>query len=276
MNSNPFKIHTYSKSGKLRINDKIINKKKENEDSKKVDIYRGIFIVADGMGGHTGGKIASQHATLMLYQNMCDLLKIHIRDNLDDSLVKSLLSENVEDTNKFVYAISRLPHLSKCGTTIDAVMIHNAKLYGAHVGDGSVYKINTLNNSIDRLTSVDKFTSFNNSLNPMEQELVFSKNVSTALGSETISIQDYMTEISHSDIILMATDGFTKKVHPDEMLESFKNKTFEEGVESLKKYCRNPKGMRQVVKNLKNKEYNINERYLFSDDTTFIAIKRND
>jgi len=204
---------------------------------------------------------------------MADMYKILQRQKTeDDEYICEVLNTLVKRCNEHIHAWGQLPSAYKCGTTIDAVLIHDNKAFGAHVGDGTVYKLNTQDNTLKILTSTDK-DRYIDTLSSLENDMVNAGNISNYIGMDKISIYSFVEPISQSDIIIMATDGFTKKVHPDEIIDSFKNQSFEEGSMNLKRYCHSPKMMKELVQGLRQKDYEIGKN-IFKDDTTFINIKR--
>jgi len=275
----PFKSYHYSKNGKRKVKipgtSKFRYKDVENADSYKTDSYRGIYITADGMGGYEGAKIASQHATLYLYNELLKVQDLMKRRNIEEQETYNLLEAKVIETNELVCSFSNAPRLGECGTTMDGVLTYSDSVYGAHVGDGSVFKIDTRNNSIELLTKTDKGITNNEGLSDIEYDLVNFAIVSNPLGRENLSVQTYSTMMNDSDIILMVTDGLTKKVHPEEILSSFLGKDFMDGVQMLRQYCRRPDRMRDIITDL-SKRYDIDTDRLFHDDTTFIAFRRNE
>jgi len=275
----PFRAYSYSKNGKQRKGDVLINKR--NEDYKKVDIYRGIFITADGVGGYKEGRTASRHATLLIYDDMKGIYTYIKEHRLEDKNALDILVESVHDRNKYIYAWGKIPSAYRCGTTLDGMIIHSNKIFGVHVGDGTVYKIDTKRNIITPLTTPDKgMLNGLDELTSLEKDIVDSNIVSNYIGQEKITVQSYLESMSSSDVIIMATDGFTKKVHSDEILHAFNNDNtnkncFDAGIKNLKELCRKPKMMAVLVNGLREKGYKVSSN-IFYDDTTFIAIQKGD
>jgi protein phosphatase len=102
-----------------------------------------IAAVADGMGGHAGGDLASSSAISIFFENMIvergEDLRKHI--NLLISQVANRLSE-IETTS---------PQYSGMGTTLSVVVVEGSKLTTAHIGDSRIYRIR--NGKLTQLTS---------------------------------------------------------------------------------------------------------------------------
>ena len=99
----------------------------ENEDSLLAD--NNVFMVADGMGGHNAGEVASQMAVSSL------------REMASDIIAEVDLVDALEQANETIYAESMTNHLHHgMGTTLAAlVVLDNNNLVVAHVGDSRVY-----------------------------------------------------------------------------------------------------------------------------------------
>ncbi len=110
-----------------------------NEDSYSVHTYddgRAFAIVADGMGGHRAGDIASTMAIDVVHERLLAKLNEAHAD------VRESLYEAVESANDRIYDYS-LKHSSMIGmgTTIVVAVIVDEHLYVAHVGDSRLYLI---------------------------------------------------------------------------------------------------------------------------------------
>jgi len=274
MNSSLFRMYNYTKCGKRKVGGRYVNKR--NEDCRKADIHRGIFITADGMGGRPEAKITSLTATMLLYTDMVDTYNlIKKRKYIDDDIL-NIFKDTLQERNKYINAWSKLSSADGCGTTIDGVLIDMNKIYGVHVGDGTVYKINTLEKNMKALTSNDKDKIYGaNELGDLERDIVYSRDVPNHIGLEKVKIDTYSEPMLPHDIILMVTDGFTKKVHPDEILDALTKNSFDDGINILKEFCNKPQKMKEVLKGLAQRNYNVATN-IFYDDTTFIAIKLRD
>ena len=109
-----------------------------NEDSVYINPEQGIFLIADGMGGHNAGEVASGLAV--------DAISTFLLNATPDALEKA-----VENANRIIYERSRhSPELYRMGTTIVAAVIAGTKLFLAHVGDSRAYLLEA--DRLQRLT----------------------------------------------------------------------------------------------------------------------------
>jgi serine/threonine protein phosphatase PrpC len=101
----------------------------------------GLFVVADGMGGHEGGEIASKLALQMLANRV--LQSIFLPEMAGErclgETISTCLREGVQAANEAVYS-SRQKRGTNMGTTLTAGLFKNGQLYLAHVGDCRAYR----------------------------------------------------------------------------------------------------------------------------------------
>lgn len=194
-----------------------------NEDSYNVLAgYTGVpvtFIIADGMGGHNSGEVASKLAVDYTSKQILEYPESLCRE---ESVLASI-KEIMEKANSYVYAKS-LEHRENAGmgTTLIIAVICEQKLYIGHIGDSRVYHIR--DGRMSRITTDHSFIEElikTGSLTREEAERHPKRNIITrALGcSEEIEIDFYSCEIEGSDIFVMCTDGLTNMVTENEIME---------------------------------------------------------
>ncbi len=106
----------------------------------------GIFLVADGMGGHQSGEIASHLAAKATSQYLMEEIYrgyIYDQRNYSDLDLHRILKESIEQTQKLI--IQQVPG---GGTTLTAAVVLGHQLYFMHVGDCRLYKIDLNGNLI--------------------------------------------------------------------------------------------------------------------------------
>lgn len=111
----------------------------DNQDSIRTDPGLGVVVLADGMGGHCSGEVASRVA---VEAALADLLPAQRDDNADDT--KSLLNVGhaVEAANNALVAMCAVhPELDGMGTTVVAAIFRDGQIYHAHVGDSRLYRV---------------------------------------------------------------------------------------------------------------------------------------
>lgn len=188
-------------------------KRLENQDNYYIDNDKGIFIVADGMGGHKAGGVASQIAVVTLYNKLSEL-------NAD---YEKGIKEAFAFANREIYEKSIADEeLKGMGTTAVACIAMNNSIYIAHIGDSRAYLIRkksisrlTIDHSVvEELLKKGKITESEAKNHPM-------KNVITdALGVEEKAITDIkVIKLNKNDAILLCTDGLSNSLSTEQILK---------------------------------------------------------
>lgn len=123
-------------------------KRSTNEDSVLCDPALGLFAIADGMGGHASGEVASRLAIDTVHQWWRQ--RRRPQEAPHEASVDHLnwLRESVAAANETVLQRSRSCDLfAGMGTTLIVALLHDLTLYHAHVGDSRLYRLRA-----DRLT----------------------------------------------------------------------------------------------------------------------------
>ena len=125
-----------------------------NEDAIWVDPKLGLLIVADGMGGHQGGEVASGMAIQTIPSNFEQLAKAGTAGEIVDqrfSEATNRLGFCMKMANQLIFeAAKRYPKDHGMGTTCTAALISDGQLSLAHVGDSRCYLIR--NGQLEQLT----------------------------------------------------------------------------------------------------------------------------
>ncbi|OFI07673.1 serine/threonine phosphatase stp [Clostridium acetireducens DSM 10703] len=189
-----------------------------NEDS--VGYFKGdnksIYVIADGMGGHNAGEVASKIAV--------DTTINYIKTQYKDESVKDMkyiLIKGIECANKKIYDLAQSnKSLKGMGTTITACLIKESTMLVANVGDSRCYVIK--DNKIVKVTkdhSLVQQLVDNGSIS--EEEAIYhpNKNVITrALGTNKIvDIDVYKIDLKDIKKVILCTDGLTNEVTTKEI-----------------------------------------------------------
>jgi serine/threonine protein phosphatase PrpC len=110
-----------------------------NEDAFRTDAERGIFLVADGMGGHAAGEVASGLAANTVASALAEACDGGARDEaMRDALRQAVLSAH----QRIVRFCARRPSTRGMGTTLTACAIDPAGVCRiAHIGDSRLYRL---------------------------------------------------------------------------------------------------------------------------------------
>ena len=202
--------------------------RKSNEDSFLCDEKRGLFIVADGMGGHLAGEVASQMAI--------EVIISYLKEDNSDPLLK--LKEAVAYANQVVYTNSQENHTHKgMGTTVTLAYIVDDKANIAHVGDSRAYIIR--NKAITLLTCDHSYVGelVRSGEITQEQAMAHPKRnmLMRAIGtSPEIDIDLLEINLKKNDILLLCTDGLSNHLRDEEMLQSvLKGENLQEATDNM-------------------------------------------
>lgn len=175
-----------------------------------------MMIVADGMGGHKAGELASklavEHITAYFDQYKNSLLHT-------EELVQAI-QHSIEQANVQVFDLSRSEErFSGMGTTLTLVVFDDNRLYVAHIGDSRCYLIRQgCVRQITRDHSLVQELLDHGSITKDEVDIHPKKNVITrALGTDDKLRIDYFEEtLQGGDIVLLCTDGLINYVDLEE------------------------------------------------------------
>ncbi len=188
--------------GMVRIN---------NEDTISVLPELGIAILADGMGGHQAGEVASSMAVEMIKQYYSDGDHTTPSENDGEHLL-----EAIELANTAVFELSQeRPECAGMGTTIVVCQFIDGNLHIGHVGDSRLYRLR--NSDFEQVTrdhSVVQELVSRGFMSPEEANASMNKNLVTrALGIEA-SVEADLNEdkCQNGDVYLLCSDGLSDVV----------------------------------------------------------------
>lgn len=207
-----------------------------NQDSYFVSEDKmNLFVVADGMGGHKAGEVASSIAI--------DSVKKYIEKHISqeygeyDEAVSRIIEEAIVDANTKIFNKSMEEEKYQgMGTTLTMAFIQS-KLFIGHIGDSRAYLIR--NNEIRQITQDHSLVAEllrNGTITEKEAKTHPQKNIITrALGTEeNIQIDIYTIELLAEDIIVLCSDGLSNLVEQMEIKECLANsKSMQFGCEHL-------------------------------------------
>jgi protein phosphatase len=197
--------------------------REKNEDSYSIVTDKSgtpvVLVIADGMGGHNSGEIASKMAVDHISSHILDMPS---NPSLEDSILE-FISGLMEEANARIYSLSSQKGANYgMGTTLITAAAFENKLFIGHAGDSRVYLIR--NGRIERITTdhslVEELVK-TGSLSRSEANNHPKKNIITrAVGcTESIQIDTYKCDIYDNDIFILCTDGLTNMLSEEEIME---------------------------------------------------------
>lgn len=202
-------------------------KRQHNEDSMLVDPALGLFVVADGMGGHAAGEVASARAT--------EVVRQHIQAN--KHLLKDLGSNPSQDSRAAAAALVEVAIQRACadiyrmaladtskrgmGTTFVCLAVGGNKGVIGHVGDSRVYLVR--HGQCHRLTEDHTLVAAQLKAGTITKEQAATsqyRNVITrAVGiQESVQVDTLIVDLVPGDLFILCSDGLHGYIEDEEVL----------------------------------------------------------
>lgn len=179
----------------------------------------GLFVLADGMGGHRAGEVASSLAARVTAHHVTRRLYLPAlvsqERGADQPALNEILVDAVQAANNAV-----AEQVPGGGTTLTCALVLGLQAYIAHVGDSRAYAVTgegleqiTHDHSlVDRLVESGQLTSDEAAVHPQKNVLY------RAVGqSSTLEVDIYVRTIPHGDRLLLCSDGLWDMVSEAEM-----------------------------------------------------------
>ncbi|MBU5426482.1 Stp1/IreP family PP2C-type Ser/Thr phosphatase [Tissierella pigra] len=224
--------------------------RENNQDAYYVsgDLSFPLYMVADGMGGHNAGEVASGMA-----MNIIEKRFLESKDELkDENMVIKLIKKLIEEANTKIYLKSLENEKYKgMGTTITLSYIFNEKICIGHVGDSRAYLIR------DReMLQITEDHSFVNellktgSITKEEAKTHPKRNMITrAVGTSSIIEMDLIIkEYTKDDILILCSDGLFNMLKEFEIKDVFiEEKDIQKACDTLATMANNRGGLDNIT-----------------------------
>lgn len=179
-----------------------------------------LFIVADGMGGHAAGEVASKFAVDVLSHELAQMT-VHADAKAAECRVRVALDHA---HCLILDSAATNPTFRGAGTTVVLALLLNHRLYVAGVGDSRAYLIR--GGSVERLTIDDTWPDALLHLGQISVDDARRHNMRNMLMS-ALGMQGFradqeeirVIDVYHADRYLLASDGLTDKVEEQRLLE---------------------------------------------------------
>lgn len=201
-------------------------KRGHNEDALLLDHENRLYIVADGMGGHASGEVASGMAVETLTQFFKETREDQDKTwpyKMDKTLSyeENRLSNGVKLANKQIFRRAQADlRLKGMGTTVVSLFCTDRYAYIGHVGDSRVYRIR--DKKLKQITEDHSLLNDYMKIKKLTQSEIDNfphKNVIVrALGmKEIVQVDICREELQKGDIYLLCSDGLSGLVEDQEM-----------------------------------------------------------
>ncbi|MBW3601220.1 MAG: Stp1/IreP family PP2C-type Ser/Thr phosphatase [Actinobacteria bacterium] len=185
-----------------------------NEDSLYVGTS--VFAVADGMGGHVAGEVASETA-------LTPLADLDGRELADEEEASRALAEAIDTANGLVVErAAQNPDYRGMGTTLTAVLVRQGRLHLAHVGDSRAYllrrgepivQLTTDHTLVEQLVREGRLSRAEAATHPQRSVITRAVGVEPRVQVDSLP----PTELQPDDQVLLCSDGLTGPVDDDEI-----------------------------------------------------------
>ncbi len=195
-------------------------KRDHNEDSIMVDDRRDIYLLADGMGGHKAGEMASKMAVEVAYE----FLAASTKKDMDHKKIPGLLAEALIRAHDAIKVSEKIDFEFKgMGTTLVIMMVEGTKAYICHVGDSRAYHISSNIKQVTKDQTLGNHLIDNENKRPEEIPNKAWHTLIQAVGvSKNIVPASNAVELKTGDILLLCSDGLTDMLSDIEIEEIIK------------------------------------------------------
>lgn len=216
-------------------------KRSGNEDSMFLDDEHKLYVVADGMGGHQAGEVASG----LVVDTIRDYMqRFHEDDNVEElEDVNETLSKEANRLLSSVHlanlGVNKVSHTKESyrgmGATVSAVYFVDDTLIIANVGDSPIYLIH--NGRIELLSVLHTVIAEQEALDPEGAKNLgreFRHMLTRAMGiQETVEPDICEIPIFKGDVVVISSDGLSDKVNPEEILDVVKREKTDRACQTL-------------------------------------------
>lgn len=189
--------------------------KDQNEDYWGIDPSGYLFILADGMGGHAGGEVASRIAcegivrALLPHREELGRLAEDAKPDSRQTLISALKGAIVKSERDIFDTAEGDPRLKGMATTCDLVFLINGIMYISHVGDSRVYLLRgetgrqlTVDHNVHEYLKAQGKTDMEIMGYPHREKLVRALGMSGGAEIDTLQL-----DLRQGDRIVMCSDG---------------------------------------------------------------------
>jgi len=187
----------------------------QNEDAVAADGEFGIALVADGIGGHRSGEVASRMAVDIVLKRLRSRMQ-KFREGVQQPMPLQFAEQAVSEANRTIHAAAaKYPEREGMGTTVALALFHGQRVALLHVGDSRIYRLR--DGSLQALTRDDSLLS-----DQVELGLIAAEDsrgshnrhlVTQALGvAESVTIHLNEESVRSGDVFLLCTDGLSDLV----------------------------------------------------------------
>ena len=188
-----------------------------NEDNFLLDCSRGLFIVADGMGGHAAGEVASEMAVRIIEKELGSLR------GLNDGEAASKMRSAIRKANAEIYERTLAEHDKRgMGTTTTVMVLFSRRYLIGQVGDSRAYLLRS--GDFLQLTKDHSYVQEQVDAGLLTPEQArthpYSNVITRCVGAnEDVAPDVYFGNLEAGDRVLLASDGLTGMLEDQQIAE---------------------------------------------------------
>lgn len=218
-------------------------KRKHNEDAYLIDDSIGLYVVADGMGGHAAGEVASAEAIDQIHgmvkrgRPMLEALREQPDDEQRRLAVRRMLESAVQAATYMIFGIAEQDPAHKgMGTTISTLLLTPGRAFLAQVGDSRIYRARQ--GQVIQLTEDHTLVNEQVKLGLLTREEARTSRMGNMI-TRAVGIHDYVQvdtfdlEVLAGDRFMLCSDGLCGYVVTEEELVPYLIGELEPGVQGL-------------------------------------------
>ena len=195
----------------------------------------GLLAVADGMGGHQAGEVASAMAIQGLVRRLSPQDAKNVTPLPQESQADSL-GDILQQVNGEIFQAAKQPQTHGMGTTFTVAMISSLSLAVAHVGDSRMYLLR--NGQLKQLSSDHSWVAeevARGALTPEEAQAHPRRNILTrAMGTTPqVKVDTFEAKMELGDILMLCSDGLYSLVSDQEIAQMLSQKSPQDASQAL-------------------------------------------
>jgi serine/threonine protein phosphatase PrpC len=175
----------------------------------------GVFVVADGMGGHAAGDVASRLTCQVLARRIANDLMVPATEGKLPANNSAWLTDIIHDANKVVFEERQTAHSDMGNTLTVALMIGNAAII-ANIGDSRCYQLNqdgirqitTDHSLVERLVETGQITRAEAAVHPQKNVIY------RVVGDKSeVDVDIFEQKLNLGEALLLCSDGLSGMVN---------------------------------------------------------------
>jgi serine/threonine protein phosphatase PrpC len=186
-----------------------------NEDSFLLDCAQGLFIVADGMGGHAAGEVASEMAVQIVSKELGSLR------GMSDGEAAARMRSAIRKANAAIFDRTLAEHDKRgMGTTTTVMVLFSRRYLIGQVGDSRAYLLR--DGQLLQLTKDHSYVQEQVDAGLLTPEQArthpYSNVITRCVGAnEDVAPDVYFGNLEQKDVVLLASDGLTGMLEDDQI-----------------------------------------------------------